>query len=239
MRPSDRRHEEQFVTAEYINELEAEMMEAADQLEFEKAAAIRDRIMQLQEFHGSETEPGEGRVVQTPHPSGPEAEAAERETEESEQTPRVAGGHPLPYESRRQTTVNYLAGSAAGAAGAELSGGSRQQERSGSAAGAAGGFGRFLLRTTGNGKRAQAQQYQANSKLLHRKSSQKPVTLTLVVEYRPNPASLHLLRSAIGTVYSQTYVRCCSSPGSAKKHPAGIKRELSRFTFARAGLRDG
>jgi excinuclease ABC subunit B len=44
--------EEQFVTAEYINELEAEMMEAADQLEFEKAAAIRDRIMQLQEFMG-------------------------------------------------------------------------------------------------------------------------------------------------------------------------------------------
>ncbi|MHB8973529.1 MAG: excinuclease ABC subunit UvrB [Pirellulaceae bacterium] len=44
--------EEQFVTAEYINELEAEMMEAADQLEFEKAAAIRDRIMQLQEFLG-------------------------------------------------------------------------------------------------------------------------------------------------------------------------------------------
>ena len=44
--------EEQFVTAEYINELEAEMMEAAEQLEFETAAAIRDRIMQLQEFKG-------------------------------------------------------------------------------------------------------------------------------------------------------------------------------------------
>ncbi len=44
--------EEQFITAEYMNELEAEMMEAADQLEFEKAAAIRDRIMQLQDFLG-------------------------------------------------------------------------------------------------------------------------------------------------------------------------------------------
>ena len=44
--------EEQFITAEYINELEAEMMEAADQLEFERAAAIRDRIMQLQDFLG-------------------------------------------------------------------------------------------------------------------------------------------------------------------------------------------
>ncbi len=44
--------EEQFITAEYMNELEAEMMEAADQLEFERAAAIRDRIMQLQDFLG-------------------------------------------------------------------------------------------------------------------------------------------------------------------------------------------
>ena len=44
--------EEQFVTAEYINELEAEMLEAAQQLEFETAAAIRDRIMQLQQFKG-------------------------------------------------------------------------------------------------------------------------------------------------------------------------------------------
>ncbi|MHB8865104.1 MAG: excinuclease ABC subunit UvrB [Pirellulaceae bacterium] len=44
--------DEQFITAEYINELEAEMMVAADQLEFEKAAAIRDRIMQLQEYMG-------------------------------------------------------------------------------------------------------------------------------------------------------------------------------------------
>jgi len=44
--------EEQFVTAEYIRELEAEMMEAAEQLEFETAAAIRDRIMQLQQHKG-------------------------------------------------------------------------------------------------------------------------------------------------------------------------------------------
>ncbi len=44
--------DEQYITTEYMNELEAEMMEAADQLEFERAAAIRDRIMQLQKHQG-------------------------------------------------------------------------------------------------------------------------------------------------------------------------------------------
>jgi excinuclease ABC subunit B len=44
--------EDEYVTAEYINELEAEMLEAAQQLEFETAAAIRDRIVQLRQFKG-------------------------------------------------------------------------------------------------------------------------------------------------------------------------------------------
>jgi excinuclease ABC subunit B len=44
--------EEQYITEEYIRELEAEMMEAAEQLEFERAAAIRDRITQLQDSIG-------------------------------------------------------------------------------------------------------------------------------------------------------------------------------------------
>ncbi len=44
--------EEQYVTTEYIKELEADMMAAAEQLEFERAAAIRDRIMQLQDHQG-------------------------------------------------------------------------------------------------------------------------------------------------------------------------------------------
>jgi excinuclease ABC subunit B len=34
-------------TAEYVNALEAEMLEAAEKLEFERAAALRDRVMQL------------------------------------------------------------------------------------------------------------------------------------------------------------------------------------------------
>jgi len=47
-----RSKEEDYITDEYLNELEAEMMEAADALEFERAASIRDRIEQLQESVG-------------------------------------------------------------------------------------------------------------------------------------------------------------------------------------------
>jgi excinuclease ABC subunit B len=42
----------QYVTQEFINELEAEMLAAAESLEFERAAALRDRIQQLQQALG-------------------------------------------------------------------------------------------------------------------------------------------------------------------------------------------
>ena len=41
-----------YITEEYVNELEAEMMSAAEALEFERAASIRDRITQLRESIG-------------------------------------------------------------------------------------------------------------------------------------------------------------------------------------------
>jgi len=47
-----RTDETQYITEEYIAELEAEMMAAAEQMEFERAAAIRDRIGQLHEQIG-------------------------------------------------------------------------------------------------------------------------------------------------------------------------------------------
>ncbi len=47
-----RTDERVYVTQEYINELEKEMMAAADQMEFERAAALRDRIIQLQDSIG-------------------------------------------------------------------------------------------------------------------------------------------------------------------------------------------
>ncbi|MCG8587111.1 MAG: excinuclease ABC subunit UvrB [Pirellulales bacterium] len=44
--------EKQYITKEYIAELEAEMLSAAEALEFERAAAIRDRIQQIQDGGG-------------------------------------------------------------------------------------------------------------------------------------------------------------------------------------------
>ncbi|MBI3469299.1 MAG: excinuclease ABC subunit UvrB [Planctomycetes bacterium] len=46
-RDAVRRSERDYVTQEYINELEAEMYEAAKLLDFERAAELRDRIMKL------------------------------------------------------------------------------------------------------------------------------------------------------------------------------------------------
>ena len=44
--------ESQFVTQEFLAELEKEMLEAAQNLEFERAAKLRDRILQLQQQVG-------------------------------------------------------------------------------------------------------------------------------------------------------------------------------------------
>ena len=47
-----RREETQYITEEYLAELEAEMLAAAEELEFERAAALRDRIGQMREQLG-------------------------------------------------------------------------------------------------------------------------------------------------------------------------------------------
>ena len=44
-----------YLTQEYLSELEKEMLEAAENLEFERAAAIRDRILALRESDGKQT----------------------------------------------------------------------------------------------------------------------------------------------------------------------------------------
>ncbi len=48
-----RSDDEVIITQEYINELEVEMMAAAESLEFERAAELRDRIVQLGESIGA------------------------------------------------------------------------------------------------------------------------------------------------------------------------------------------
>jgi excinuclease ABC subunit B len=44
--------EELFITQEYINELEKEMLEAAERLEFERATILRDRIEEMRKHIG-------------------------------------------------------------------------------------------------------------------------------------------------------------------------------------------
>ena len=44
--------ESEYITREYISELESEMMEAAEALKFERAASLRDRITQLNDSIG-------------------------------------------------------------------------------------------------------------------------------------------------------------------------------------------
>ena len=47
-----RTDETAYITEEYLQELETEMYEAAKSLDFEKAAALRDRISQLRDSVG-------------------------------------------------------------------------------------------------------------------------------------------------------------------------------------------
>jgi excinuclease ABC subunit B len=51
-----RTEETQYITEEYLAELEAEMLAAADGLEFERAAAIRDRIERMRDSVGESVE---------------------------------------------------------------------------------------------------------------------------------------------------------------------------------------
>jgi excinuclease ABC subunit B len=44
--------ESQYVTQEYLGELEAEMLAAAESLEFERAAKLRDQIVELKKQIG-------------------------------------------------------------------------------------------------------------------------------------------------------------------------------------------
>lgn len=51
--------EKEFVTLESINEVESKMLEAADALDFELAAQLRDRLLQLKQSIGQEIPEGD------------------------------------------------------------------------------------------------------------------------------------------------------------------------------------
>ncbi len=59
-----RTDETQYITEEYIAELEAEMMEAAKNLEFERAAKLRDQITKLRDAMGKPVDEVSARLKQ-------------------------------------------------------------------------------------------------------------------------------------------------------------------------------
>ena len=61
-----RTDEAEYVTQEYISELETEMMSAADSLEFERAASIRDRIDELRDSLGEKIPESAGKREKAP-----------------------------------------------------------------------------------------------------------------------------------------------------------------------------
>ena len=62
--------ETQYITQEYLNELEAEMLAAAEALEFERAAKLRDRILQLKKQVGQPVTPEEEAAAPPPRKKG-------------------------------------------------------------------------------------------------------------------------------------------------------------------------
>ena len=53
--------ESEYITQEFLNELESEMLEAAEKLEFERAALLRDRIDDLKKSGGKATKSAPGK----------------------------------------------------------------------------------------------------------------------------------------------------------------------------------
>jgi excinuclease ABC subunit B len=69
-----RTDEAKMITEEYISELQAEMLAAAESLEFERAASIRDRIEKIKDQMGKpahEVDPGEAPVKKGRRGGGP------------------------------------------------------------------------------------------------------------------------------------------------------------------------
>ena len=71
--------ESQYVTQEYLNELEAEMLAAAEALEFERAAKLRDRIVQLKQQIG--------KTIPAENDSSPQQKGAKRGRKGSKRKP--------------------------------------------------------------------------------------------------------------------------------------------------------
>ena len=87
--------ESQYVTQEYLNELEAEMLVAAEALEFERAAKLRDRILQLKKQLGQLVAPEEESLSGTPQKKGKSKRGRSGKSGSS----GVGKGIPKPFKS--------------------------------------------------------------------------------------------------------------------------------------------
>jgi excinuclease ABC subunit B len=72
--------ETQFVTQEYLAELEREMLQAAESLEFERAAQLRDRILQLKQQIGQAIAADEGGFAADPPVRGRRKRPSKRDS---------------------------------------------------------------------------------------------------------------------------------------------------------------
>ena len=81
----------QYITEEYLNELEAEMLEAADALDFERAATLRDRIERMR---GSM-----GEAVDSVRPTQPRGKGKRRGRGHAQPPAKLGGKIPRPKRS--------------------------------------------------------------------------------------------------------------------------------------------
>ena len=79
------RNEEESITEDYLNQLEQEMLTAAESLEFEKAAALRDRILELK----AQKSGGPARPAASPQGQSARSRArSKKQTENRSKPPR-------------------------------------------------------------------------------------------------------------------------------------------------------
>ncbi|MDO4558569.1 MAG: excinuclease ABC subunit UvrB [Planctomycetia bacterium] len=90
-----RTDEARYVTEDYLTELQTEMLAAAESLQFERAALIRDRIEQIRDQVGKKL----SEVKITPVPKGRRARFA-AEKEKRRKARQAAGEDPGPEEKR-------------------------------------------------------------------------------------------------------------------------------------------
>jgi excinuclease ABC subunit B len=88
--------ESQYVTQEYLNELEAEMLAAAEKLEFERAAQLRDRILDLKRQLGQKDMTGDANKPGFLPPERPKR----TRRGSGKRVPRGRGGGRLPKPER-------------------------------------------------------------------------------------------------------------------------------------------